>query len=68
MTYLSPGNLPLTRLSWLGAQPRMPALLRRWMPIVVAALFSRPLVYVLMALQAWLSGATVAMEAFVLRR
>jgi hypothetical protein len=68
MTYLSPGSLPPTRLPGLCAQPRMPALLRRWMPIVAATPFSRPLVYVLVALQAWFSGATAAMEAFVLRR
>jgi hypothetical protein len=47
MTYLSPRNLPLTRLSGLGAQLRIPALLRRWRPIIIAALFSCPLVYVL---------------------
>jgi hypothetical protein len=34
------------------------------MPIIVAILFSRPLNYVFMALQAWLFGATAAMEAF----
>ena len=44
----------------------MPALLRRGMPIIVATLFSRPLGYVRVAIQAWLFGATAAMDAFVL--
>jgi putative peptidoglycan lipid II flippase len=41
-------------------------LLRRGMPIIVATLFSRPLGYVRVAIQAWLFGATAAMDAFVL--
>ena len=44
----------------------MPALLRRGMLITVATLFSRPLGYVRVAIQAWIFGATAAMDAFVL--
>jgi putative peptidoglycan lipid II flippase len=36
------------------------------MPIVVATLLSRPLGYIRVAVQAWLFGATSAMDAFVL--
>jgi putative peptidoglycan lipid II flippase len=36
------------------------------MPIIVATLLSRPLGYVRVAIQAWLFGATAAMDAFVL--
>jgi hypothetical protein len=68
MTHFSPRNLPPTRLSQICTQLRMLALLWRWMPIIVAPLCSRPLDYVLVALQAWRFGATAAMEAFVLRR
>jgi putative peptidoglycan lipid II flippase len=35
------------------------------MPIIVATLLSRPLGYVRVAIQAWLFGATAAMDAFV---
>lgn len=48
------------------ARLRLPALLRRGMPIVVATLLSRPLGYVRVAIQAWLFGTTAAMDAFVL--
>ena len=44
----------------------MPALLRRGMLIIVATLFSRPLGYVRVAIQAWLFGATAVMDAFML--
>ena len=44
----------------------MQALLRRGMLITVATLFSRPLGYVRVAIQAWIFGATAAMDAFVL--
>ena len=50
------------------AQRRHTGLFLRGMPIIVAALFSRPLGYVRVAIQAWLFGATAAMDAFVLRR
>jgi putative peptidoglycan lipid II flippase len=36
------------------------------MPIVIATIISRPLGYVRAAIQAWLFGATAAMDAFVL--
>jgi hypothetical protein len=68
MAHFSPRDLPPTRLPQLCRQLRMLALLWRWMPIIVATLFSRPLDYVLVALQAWRFGATAVMEAFVLRR
>lgn len=45
---------------------RLPALLRRGLPIILATLISRPLGYVRAAIQAWLFGATAAMDAFVL--
>ena len=57
---------PPTRRPRLCAQLRMPALLRRGMLILVATLFSRPLGYVRVAIQAWRFGATAAMDAFVL--
>ena len=66
MAHISPSDPPPTRLPRLCAQLRMPALLRRGMPIIVATLFSRPLGYVRVAIQAWLFGATAAMDAFVL--
>lgn len=48
------------------ARWRFPALFRRGMPIIMATLLSRPLGYVRAAVQAWLFGATAAMDAFVL--
>lgn len=45
---------------------RVPSLLRRGLPIILATLVSRPLGYVRVAIQAWLFGATAAMDAFVL--
>ena len=47
-----------------GSGP-LPSLVRRGLPIVTATLISRPLGYVRAAIQAWLFGATVAMDAFV---
>jgi putative peptidoglycan lipid II flippase len=44
---------------------RIPSLLRRGLPIISATLLSRPLGYVRVAIQAWLFGATAAMDAFV---
>src|SRR5262245_14522324 len=67
MAPTSPSNPPpSTRLPRLYARLRVPTLLRRGMPIVVATLCSRPLGYVRVAIQAWLFGATAAMDAFVL--
>ncbi len=43
----------------------LPSLVKRGFPIVAATLISRPLGYVRAALQAWLFGATAAMDAFV---
>src|SRR5215471_5705848 len=54
------------RLRRLFSRPRLPALLRRGMPIIVATVLSRPLGYVRVAIQAWLFGATSTMDAFVL--
>lgn len=45
---------------------RVPSLLRRGLPIILATLVSRPLGYVRVAIQAWLFGASAAMDAFVL--
>jgi putative peptidoglycan lipid II flippase len=45
---------------------RLSSLFRRGLPIVMATLLSRPLGYVRAAVQAWLFGATAAMDAFVL--
>lgn len=59
----SPAPRPRSRF-W--ARVRVPTLLRRGMPIVIATLLSRPLGYVRVAIQAWLFGATAAMDAFVL--
>ena len=53
-------------LTPLTGRIRFPSLMRRGMPIVVATLISRPLGYVRTAIQAWLFGATAAMDAFVL--
>jgi putative peptidoglycan lipid II flippase len=44
---------------------RFSSLLRRSFPIVAAALLSRPLGYIRVAIQAWLFGATAPMDAFV---
>ncbi len=41
-------------------------MLRRGLPIILATLLSRPLGYVRVAIQAWLFGASAAMDAFVL--
>lgn len=46
--------------------PRLPSMLRRGLPIILATLASRPLGYVRVAIQAWLFGASAAMDAFVL--
>jgi putative peptidoglycan lipid II flippase len=53
-------------LSPLTGRIRFPSLMRRGMPIVMATLISRPLGYARTAIQAWLFGATAAMDAFVL--
>ena len=53
-------------LSQLTGRIRFPSLMRRGLPIVMATLLSRPLGYVRTAMQAWLFGATAAMDAFVL--
>ena len=50
----------------LIARLRLPSIFQRGMPIVVATLISRPLGYVRVVIQAWLFGATAAMDAFVL--
>ena len=55
-----------TRLLRLFSRLRLPGLLQRGMPIIVATLLSRPLGYVRVAIQAWLFGATATMDAFVL--
>lgn len=47
------------------ARVPIPSLLRRGLPIITATLLSRPLGYVRVAVQAWLFGATAAMDAFV---
>lgn len=51
--------------SWRAHLP-FPSLLKRGLPIVTATLLSRPLGYVRVAIQAWLFGATAAMDAFVI--
>ena len=67
MAPTSPSNPPPpTRRPRLCAQLRVPALLRRGTLIIVATLFSRPLGYVRVAIQAWLFGATAVMDAFML--
>lgn len=43
----------------------LPSLVKRGLPIITATLISRPLGYVRAAVQAWLFGATAAMDAFV---
>lgn len=53
-------------LSQLTGRLRFPSLMRRGLPIVMATLISRPLGYIRAAIQAWLFGATAAMDAFVL--
>jgi putative peptidoglycan lipid II flippase len=45
---------------------RLPVMLRRGFPIIIATLISRPLGYARVAIQAWLFGATAAMDAFIL--
>ncbi|HEY7709468.1 MAG TPA: lipid II flippase MurJ, partial [Candidatus Entotheonella sp.] len=45
---------------------RVPSLLRRGLPIVAATLISRPLGYGRVVIQAWLFGASAAMDAFFL--
>ena len=50
----------------LTARLRFPSLMQRGLPIVLATIISRPLGYVRTAMQAWLFGATAAMDAFVL--
>jgi len=67
MAQTSPSNpLQPTRLPRLFSRLRLPMLLWRGMPIIVATMLSRPLGYVRVAIQAWLFGATAAMDAFVL--
>lgn len=51
--------------SWQFFRWPLPSLIRRSMPIVLATLLSRPLGYVRVAMQAWLFGATAAVDAFV---
>ncbi len=53
-------------LSQLTGRIRFPSLMRRGLPIVMATLISRPLGYIRAVVQAWLFGATAAMDAFVL--
>ncbi len=53
-------------LSQLTGRIRLPSLMRRGLPIVMATIVSRPLGYIRAAIQAWLFGATAAMDAFVL--
>ena len=48
------------------ARLSFPPLFKRSLPIVAATLLSRPLGYIRVALQAWLFGATAAMDAFVI--
>jgi len=67
MAQTSPSNpLQPTRLPRLFSRLRLPVLLWRGMPIIVATMLSRPLGYVRVAIQAWLFGATAVMDAFVL--
>ncbi len=54
------------QLSRLTGRLRMPSLMRRGLPIVMATIISRPLGYARAAIQAWLFGATASMDAFVL--
>ncbi len=54
------------RLARLTGRIRLPSLMRRGLPIVMATIISRPLGYVRAAIQAWLFGATASMDAFVL--
>src|SRR5215467_4044480 len=54
------------RRRWGFPRLRLPVLLQRGMPIIVATVLSRPLGYVRVAIQAWLFGATSSMDAFVL--
>ncbi len=58
-----PPHSPLARLF---LRLRLPSLLRRGLPIVLATLISRPLGYVRVVIQAQLFGAAAAMDAFVL--
>ncbi|PON17472.1 murein biosynthesis integral membrane protein MurJ [Candidatus Entotheonella serta] len=50
----------------LTGRIRLPSLMRRGLPIVMATTISRPLGYLRAVVQAWLFGATAAMDAFVL--
>jgi putative peptidoglycan lipid II flippase len=50
---------------WQGLRLPLSSVIRRGMPIVLATLLSRPLGYVRVAMQAWLFGATAAVDAFV---
>ncbi|GIX46932.1 MAG: putative lipid II flippase MurJ [Candidatus Tectimicrobiota bacterium] len=59
-----PSGPPWPRLG-LPAAGAFPSLWRRGLPIVTATLLSRPLGYLRAAVQAWLFGATAAMDAFV---
>jgi putative peptidoglycan lipid II flippase len=63
----SPAHTPRPRLRWPRQFFRLPlpSLLKRGLPIITATLLSRPLGYVRVAIQAWLFGATAAMDAFV---
>src|SRR5215470_17848561 len=54
------------RRRWGIPRLRLPVLLQRGMPIIVATVLSRPLGYVRVAIQAWLFGASSSMDAFVL--
>ncbi|MGE3536921.1 MAG: murein biosynthesis integral membrane protein MurJ [Candidatus Tectimicrobiota bacterium] len=63
---LPPPSSLRARLQQLRGRLRPPSVLRRGLPIVLATLASRPLGYVRVAIQAWLFGATAAMDAFVL--
>ncbi len=47
------------------SRDHLPSVLRRGLPIVTATVLSRPLGYLRAAIQAWLFGATAAMDAFV---
>lgn len=53
-------------LTRLHGRIRLPIMLRRGLPIITATLISRPLGYARVAIQAWLFGATAAMDAFIL--
>ncbi len=53
-------------LAQLTGRIRLPSLMKRGLPIVMATIVSRPLGFLRTFVQAWLFGATAGMDAFVL--